>query len=228
MFLKTIRFFFWIVLRLIANIKLIDFDRIPETETVVVVTNHLGRLDAMLGYILVDRADVIMMVAEKYEKVALWRWLGKKLDVIWINRFEPDIRALRETTRRLRQGGILAVAPEGTRSPTEALQEGKSGAVFLASKANAPIMPVVLWGTEDRVVKAQLRRFRRLDIVVRAGEPFTLPPMDRKNRDAYLQAQTEEIMCRIAALLPEQYRGVYADHPRLEELVEQSGRQAVE
>ncbi len=224
MFLKVARFILRIILRLIARVELIDFDRVPQTETVIVVSNHLGRLDAILGYILIDRADVIMMVAEKYEKAALWRWVGKKLDVIWLNRFEADIHALRETTRRLRQGGILAVAPEGTRSPTEALQQGKPGAAFLAAKANVPLMPVVLTGTEDRAVKDRLRRLRRLNITVRVGEPFTLPPMDRQNREAFLTAQTDEIMCRIAVLLPEGYRGVYADHPRLQELlVEREG-----
>ncbi len=219
MFLKSLRLILRLVLRLIARVELIDFDRIPETETIIVVTNHLGRLDAILGYVLIDRTDVIMLVAEKYEQVPLWRWVGNKLGVIWLNRFEADIHALRETTRRLKQGGILAVAPEGTRSPTESLQKGKPGAVFLAAKANVPLIPVALWGTEDRVVKARLRRFKRLDISIRAGEPFTLPPMDRKNRDAYLAAQTDEVMCRIGALLPEKYRGVYAEHPRLKELV---------
>lgn len=219
MFLKLIRIITRIILRLIARVELIDFERVPETETVIVVTNHLGRLDAMLGYILIDRTDLIMMVAEKYEKVALWRWVGNKLNVIWINRFDADIHALRETTRRLKKGGIMAVAPEGTRSPTESLQEGKPGAAFLAAKANVPLIPIALTGTEDRVVHDRLRHFRRLDITIRAGEPLTLPPMDRKNRDAYLAEQTEEIMCHIAALLPEKYRGVYADHPRLKELL---------
>jgi 1-acyl-sn-glycerol-3-phosphate acyltransferase len=223
MFLKLIRTITRFILRLIARVELIDFDRVPKTETVIVVTNHLGRLDAILGYILVDRADVIMMVAEKYEKVALWRWIGSKLNVIWLNRFKADIHALRETTRRLKQGGILAVAPEGTRSPTEALQEGKPGAAFLAAKAGVPLLPVVLTGTEDRVVLERLRHFKRLNITVRVGEPFTLPPMDRKNRDAYLAEQTEEIMCRIAAHLPEKYRGVYTGHPRLNELLAEIG-----
>ena len=219
MFLKLIRIITRIILRLIARVELIDFDRVPLTETVIVVTNHLGRLDAILGYILIDRTDLIMMVAEKYEKVALWRWVGNKLNVIWINRIDADIHALRETTRRLKKGGIMAVAPEGTRSPTEALQEGKHGAAFLAAKANVPLIPIALTGTEDRVVLKRLRHFKRLDITIRAGEPFTLPPMDRKNRDAYLAEQTEEIMCRIAANLPEKYRGVYTDHPRLKKLL---------
>lgn len=221
MFLKIIRIITRTILHLIARVELFDFDRVPQTEPIIVVSNHLGRLDAMLGFILIDRADIIMMVAEKYEKVALWRWVGNKLNAIWINRYEADIHALRETTRRLKQGGILAVAPEGTRSPTESLQTGKPGAAFLAAKTQAPLIPVALTGTEDRVVAERLRRFRRLHITVRVGEPFTLPPMDRQNRDAYLAAQTDEVMCRIAALLPEKYHGVYANHPRLKELLDE-------
>jgi len=50
------------------------------------------------------------------------------------------------------------------------------------------------------------------------GSPFVIPPLAKKNRDAALQNATDEIMCRIAALLPEKYRGVYAGHPRTREL----------
>ena len=60
-----------------------------------------------------------------------------------------------------------------------------------------------------------------LPITLTAGPAFTLPPLPRENRDEVLKQYTDEIMCRIAALLPEQYRGVYADHPRLKELLQQ-------
>ena len=53
------------------------------------------------------------------------------------------------------------------------------------------------------------------------GEPLMLPPMESKERDDYLQAWTDEIMCRIAALLPRHYRGVYTNHPRLQELLQE-------
>jgi 1-acyl-sn-glycerol-3-phosphate acyltransferase len=74
-------------------------------------------------------------------------------------------------------------------------------------------------GTEDKEVARRLRRFRRLDITIRVSEPFSLPAMPRQKRDEFLQQSTDEIMCRIAALLPPEYRGVYADHPRLQELL---------
>jgi 1-acyl-sn-glycerol-3-phosphate acyltransferase len=65
-----------------------------------------------------------------------------------------------------------------------------------------------------------LRRLQRLDIHIQIGEPFVLPPLPRgAERDPFLEASTDEIMCRIAALLPPQYRGVYADHLRLQELL---------
>ena len=73
------------------------------------------------------------------------------------------------------------------------------------------------------MVKQNLRRLRRSSVRVVIGEPFTLPPLTPAERDAQLQAGTDEIMCRIAALLPEKYRGVYANHPRLKALEKPTG-----
>jgi 1-acyl-sn-glycerol-3-phosphate acyltransferase len=64
-----------------------------------------------------------------------------------------------------------------------------------------------------------LIRLRRAPVTVHIGKPFSLPPIDRTKRQEDLARGTDEIMCRIAALLPPQYRGVYADHPRLKELI---------
>lgn len=219
MFLRTVRIIGRFILRLIAKVELIDFDRIPESGAVLVVSNHLGRLDAMLGMILTDREDVIMLVAEKYRAYPFWRWAVEKMDAIWLNREEADFHALRLVQRGLKADGLAAIAPEGTRSRTESLLPGKPGAAFLAARIGVSIIPVAITGTEDRIVRYRLKRLRRLHIVIRVGEPFTLPPIDRKNRDAFLQEATDEIMCRIAALLPDQYRGVYADHPRVQEFL---------
>ena len=76
--------------------------------------------------------------------------------------------ALRQTLRRLQAGGILAMAPEGTRSKSGNLIEAKPGGIFLAWKAGVPILPVAVTGTEDAVVRDRLKHFRRLDIQVRA------------------------------------------------------------
>jgi 1-acyl-sn-glycerol-3-phosphate acyltransferase len=54
------------------------------------------------------------------------------------------------------------------------------------------------------------------------GKPYYLPEIDMANRQAWLERYTDEIMCQIAALLPLEYRGFYADHPRLKELLAES------
>jgi 1-acyl-sn-glycerol-3-phosphate acyltransferase len=64
-----------------------------------------------------------------------------------------------------------------------------------------------------------LKHLRPAHITARFGKPFTLPPFSRDDREGSLKQQTDEIMCRIAALLPESHRGFYADHPRLKELL---------
>jgi 1-acyl-sn-glycerol-3-phosphate acyltransferase len=142
------------------------------------------------------------------------------LNVIWVDRFNADFSAIREALSRLKKGGALVLAPEGTRSKTGALIEGRPGISYLAAKAGVPIVPVAIVGSEDKVVVSYLKRLRRAPITIRIGEPFTLPPVPVKDREAALQQYTDEIMCRIAALLPVEYRGVYTDHPRLKELLE--------
>jgi len=97
--------------------------------------------------------------------------------------------------------------------------EGKPGAGYLAAKLQRPIVPIGLAGTEDKAVFRNLRRLRRSDILINAGKPFTLPPIPHKHREAKLREYADEIMCRIATLIPERYWGVYATHPRLRQLL---------
>jgi 1-acyl-sn-glycerol-3-phosphate acyltransferase len=192
-------------------------EKVPEGQFII-ASNHLGRLDSSLLYYVFNRDDIILPTAEKYKNHPLYGRLGKAMGAIWLNRFDADIHAIKEILRRLKAGGLLAIAPEGTRSKSETLQEGKPGVAYLASKVNIPIIPIAITGTEDRLIKENLKHFRRSHILVRAGDPFMLAPINSKNREADLQIATDEIMCQIAAMLPEKYRGVYSDHPRLKEL----------
>ncbi|MBU4225311.1 MAG: 1-acyl-sn-glycerol-3-phosphate acyltransferase [Chloroflexi bacterium] len=217
---KIIRFFIRLILRLIARVELTGWENLPAAKGYVIASNHIGRLDAALVYYALDRPDIIMLIAEKYRKNAFWRWLAKQVDGIFIDRFNPDIRALREAMKRLQRGGVLAIAPEGTRSKTGTLIEAKPGGIYLAWKAGVPILPVALTGTQDAVVKERLTHFKRLQIKVTMGPAFTLPQEAKgKDREALLQEYTDEVMCRIAALMPEEMRGEYAGHPRLKELL---------
>jgi len=216
---NTIRSILRFVFPKIARIDIIGMDQFPEGQYII-ASNHLGRLDSALLYYLFDREDIILPTAEKYKDHWLYGRIGTALGAIWLNRFEADIQSMKEILRRLKAGGLLAIAPEGTRSKSEALQEAKPGVAFLASKVNIPIIPVALTGTEDRVIKSNFKHLRRSHIIIRVGEPFSLPPINSKDRDASLRVATDEIMCQIAAMLPEKYRGVYFEHPRLKELLQ--------
>lgn len=220
MVLQAIRNSFRLWLKAFADVTLDGYENIPTTGPAIVVMNHLGRLDAMLGVGLSERDDIILMIADKYRDHPFWGRVGNSLDTIWLDREEADFHALREVLRRLKNGGLLGIAPEGTRSKTETLAQGKPGAAYLAARSGVPVIPIGVYGTEDRLVKERLRKLQRQDIHIAIGKPFTLPPMPNgPARDPYLAESTEEIMCRIAALLPPSYRGVYADHPRLQELL---------
>jgi len=217
---KILRFLIRIILALIADIEIIGIENLPESGFIA-AANHLGRLDSALIFYIFDRKDLILPIAEKYEHHPFFGPLGAGVGGIWLDRYNPDVRAVRAMMRRLKNGGVLFIAPEGTRSKTEALQRGKPGVSFLANKAGVPIVPAALVGTEDRVVLDNLKHFRRSHITARAGKPFTLPPIHGQARDEALQQETDEVMCRIAAILPERYRGVYAQHPRLQELLKE-------
>ncbi|NTV37729.1 MAG: 1-acyl-sn-glycerol-3-phosphate acyltransferase, partial [Anaerolineales bacterium] len=205
------------LLHLIARVELVGFENLPRTGGYIIASNHIGRLDASLAYYILDRPDIIMVVAEKYQKYAFYRWLTRLVNGMFIDRHNADIGAIRETLRRLRAGGVFAITPEGTRSKSGSLIEAKPGAIYLAWKAGVPVLPVALTGTEDSVVVERLKHFKRLRVKAVAGEFFTLPAeVKGADRDAIMQRYTDEVMCRIALLLPEDRRGVYANHPRLQ------------
>ncbi len=204
---------------LFLRVEVHNPENIPATGGCIAAANHLGRLDAIVPYYLITRDDIILLVAEKYERYAIFRWIGRKLDAIFVDRFNADIGALRATLKRLKQGQLLVIAPEGTRSKSMALNEAQQGVVYLAAKAGVPIIPAGAVGTEDKVVKSRWMRFKRAQITVRFGDPIIVPSITVEDREKILALYTDELMCQIAALLPPTYRGFYADHPRLIDLL---------
>ncbi|SRR6266545_4458004 len=218
---KTLRSIVRFIMNIIAHVEVYTLENIPEGNCIL-ATNHLGRLDTAILLYVIDREDIIMPVAEKYKNHPLYGMLGRSVNAIWLNRFEADYSAMREILKRMEKGGLMVIAPEGTRSKTEALQEGKPGVAFLAGKSGYPVVPVAVTGTEDRAVLENIKHFRRSYIIATAGKPFSVEIPKKKGREQALREATDEIMCRIAALLPEKYRGVYANHPRLKELLKNS------
>ena len=216
--LRLIRFLIRILLNVIARIEIRGRENAPLTGGMILAANHIGILDIVMVFYAIDRTDLFIPVAEKFEKIGWIRWLGKHLNFIFVDRFNPDLKAIRKMIALMEAGKCLIIAPEGTRSPTGSLIDGKPGVAFLAARSGFPITPVGITGTEDKVILGNVKRFRKSTITLTGGKPFVIPPLAKENRDAALQHATDEVMCRIAALLPEKYRGVYAGHPRTREL----------
>lgn len=217
---KLVMFLLRAILRIIARVTIYGMEYLPSSTTSFVgVSNHIGRLDPAFVYYLLKRKDIIMLVAEKYKEHAWSRILAESVNGIFVDRYNADVNALREVLRRLQHGGVVVIGPEGTRSPTASLLQGWDGASYIAARSGLPILPVGVTGSSDMEVVDRLKHLKRLEVELHVGPTFTLPPLDNKNRAEQLAAYTEEIMCRIAAELPESYRGVYADHPRLHELL---------
>lgn len=216
---KTLRAIVRFIMGMIADIEVVGRENLPEGNALA-AANHLGRLDTAALLCVVERDDIIMAMAEKYKNHFFFGMIGRAVDAVWLNRFEADFAALREILIRMKKGGLMVIAPEGTRSKTEALQPGKMGVAFLASKSGYPVLPVALTGTEDRAVLENLKRFRKSKIKIVAGKPFQIEIPQGKGREEAMREATDEIMCQIAAMLPEKYRGAYSDHPRLKELLQ--------
>ena len=104
---------------------------------------------------------------------------------------------------RLRFG----VAIEGTRSRTGGLLPGKTGAAYLANRANAPLVPMAIWGTEQII--GNLKRLRRSTIHIRIGPMVHLP--EGRANTVQLEEYTDQLMLTIARALPPEYRGVYRE-----------------
>ena len=192
-------------------------ENIPREGAGIVVVNHLGRLEGPLVYILVNRLDMTGWVADKYKNNALVKLIVNVLEGIWLHREDTDFGAIKQAWKYLQEGRLLGIAPEGTRSKTGELIEGKEGVAYLAAKSGVPIIPVAVTGSES--VSATWLKLKRPKMTIEFGEPFTLPKLDKHNRDEVLSEGTDEIMCRIAALLPPEYRGIYSEHKRLKQLL---------
>lgn len=219
--LKFTRFLIRFLLRLLTRVEVRGLENRPTTSNFIIAANHIGLVDAFLPFYIINNTNLVLLVGEKWEKLGIMRWLGRGLNFLFVDRFNPDLKAIRQVIARMKRGEVLVITPEGTRSKVGTLIEGKPGVSYLAAKLGYPLAPVAISGTFDETFFGQLKRLHRPHVVVSIGPSFSLPPLptESQGRDEALKADTDEIMCRIAALLPPEQHGVYADHPRLKELL---------
>jgi 1-acyl-sn-glycerol-3-phosphate acyltransferase len=140
----------------------------------------------------------------------LMGWLFDLWDAIPVKRGELDLDAAKKCLATLKEGSILGVAPEGTRSYNGSLQRGEPGIVLFALHSGAPIVPIAHWGGEK--IGQNLKRLKRTDFHIRVGKPFTVSPGSEKMNGMIRQTISDEIMWQIAQLMPVEYRGEYVNY----------------
>jgi 1-acyl-sn-glycerol-3-phosphate acyltransferase len=196
-------------------------DEIPREGPVILAANHISNADAViLGAWLTKNLGRRI------------HWLGKKEMFDWpvvgyvarnggihpVDRAAADVDAFRTAERVLREGHILMIFPEGTRSPTGELQKPKDGLAMLALRTGAPIVPIGISNTDRVWPKGKLLPRPGRHATMRVGHAFRLADelpagLDRKSAKS---AATDLIMRRIAALLDLRHRGPYGDNAAAE------------
>jgi 1-acyl-sn-glycerol-3-phosphate acyltransferase len=201
---KVLRF----LMALLLDYDVEGLENLPAEGPLITVQNHMISIDTVIGAALIDREVVGMSKVENYHNWILG-FFFTLYGTFPVNRGEVDRKALRTALRVLKEQKVLMAAPEGTRSKTNTLQKGKDGLSYIAVKAGAPIIPIAIWG-QERFWK-QLSRLRRTRVHVVFGKPFIFDPGEGKLTREQLSQMTHEMMYRLAALLPEEYRGYYND-----------------
>jgi 1-acyl-sn-glycerol-3-phosphate acyltransferase len=173
----------------------------------IVYSNHTGQIEvAVLFSHLQPRPLTGWAKMEAWDNAFL-NWLFNLWGIIPVRRGEADTTALRKAIAALEKGYIFGIAPEGTRNITGRLKRAFPGTVMLALHSGAPLLPVAHWGGENFL--KNLAQLKRTDFHVRVGEPFHLNVAGIRITRELRQQLVDEMMFRLAELLPHEYRGEY-------------------
>lgn len=184
-------------------------ENFPERGPALLVLNHLGDADIVVILSQLQTLEVDSLAASNLYDIAALRVFAEPYGVIWLHRGRPDRRALNCALESLRLGRFVTIAPEGRESVIGGLEQGLDGAAFLALRADVPLVPIALTGTETPRLYRGLFCWPRVPVTMTVGRPFRL--VRTGDRHADLANGTVQIMRELARLLPPEYRGVYRE-----------------
>jgi len=196
-------------LEVLCRVDKSDLRKVPQKGPVIAYSNHTGSIEVPLLF-----TDLLPRPVTGIANMETWhgwflRFVFNQWELIPIHRGEADMAAMRKSLEALKKGCILGIAPEGTRNKTGAMIKAQPGIVTLAMHSGATLLPVGNWGGENFL--KNLKRLKRTDFVMRVGEPFKIDTHGERATSELRQKITDEMMYKVAALLPAPYRGAYGD-----------------
>jgi 1-acyl-sn-glycerol-3-phosphate acyltransferase len=199
------------IFRLLGRVIITGKENIPYGQRYVVAMNHVSIFDPPLaGSFWPEQLEVIG-ASDVFQKPVQGQVL-KMYGVIPVHRGEYDRALFNKIIAVINAGYPLLIAPEGGRSHVPAMRRAMPGIAYIIEQTRAPVVPVGLVGTtEDYWQRA--RRGERPALEIRIGKPITLPEITAKGaaRHEARQHNADLVMRHLAGLLPEEYRGVYAE-----------------
>jgi 1-acyl-sn-glycerol-3-phosphate acyltransferase len=196
-------------LEVMCRVDKSELYKVPQKGPVIAYSNHTGSVEVPLIF-----TELLPRPVTGIAKVETWdgwflRFIFNQWNIIPIHRGEADMVAMRKSLEALEQGYILGIAPEGTRNKTGAMIKAQPGIVTLAMHSGATMLPLGNWGGENFL--RNLKSFKRTDFKIRVGQPFKINTHGQRVNGELRQKITDEMMYKVAELLPPPYRGVYGD-----------------
>ena len=191
-------------------------ENIPAEGPAILASNHNAVWDSVFLPMMLDREVVFMGKADYFTGTGFKGWVTKEfmraVGTIPVDRSggRASEAALNAGLKRLREGELFGIYPEGTRSPDGRLYRGKTGVARLALLSGAPVIPVAMIGTHDAQPIGQ-RIPSRTNIGMVIGEPLDFSRYKGLHKDRYvLRAITDEIMYNLMLLSGQEYVDLYA------------------
>lgn len=203
-------FFKWLAFSVLWKVRVTGAEQVPPDGPAMVIINHVSTIDPVLAIGAVTNRFVVPM--SKVENMDHWlfRWFITNWGAFVVKRGEVDRKALQNSIELLKSGQLILLAPEGTRHPN-GLTEAKDGMAYIATKANAVIIPMGL-SHEATTWLTKLKRLQQPHIRINIGRPFRFKVSGDRVPREQLTAMTHEAMYQLAAALPDEHmRGVYSD-----------------
>ncbi len=199
-----------------AKLEVTGKDLLSERigKPTIFIANHLSNVDGLVLNKVLENNDVTFMAGIKLNANPLTSIFLKTLKHIPINPNSADRNAIRQALAVLSAGESLLIFPEGTRSRSGSMIEGKKGFLLLARLSKADIVPIALEGTERLLPVNEndmaMETPQHATVRVKIGQPFKLEKKDH-TQENWDEACVGAAMRKIAQMLKPQYQGVYKD-----------------